>query len=153
MDAAARTHELAGVAEGGLPHRLAAGHAGDLLDARAALDARVWEFSWRSLSQPYGRIVLRRVIARHPRLTLVGLGAYRRWVRAGYGQGSVSFVGDDLDELPVGPHSLVALGFCQKPFDCPAGRFSPDCCIFDAPARPTRPARTWTGSCWSATRK
>ncbi len=106
------------------------------LDARAALGLRVWEFSWRSLGQTYGRTVLRHVVARRPMRTLAGLWAYRRWVRSGHGAGPVSPVGDELAEIAASAGLLVGLGFCQKPFQCPAGRFSPDCRVFGAPRRP-----------------
>jgi hypothetical protein len=108
------------------------------LDARAALGLRIWEFSWRSLSQTYGRTVLRRVVARHPLRTLAGLRDYRRWLRCGQGDGPVWTVGGEATEVAQGASPLVALGYCQKPADCPAGRFSPDCRVLAAPHGPAR---------------
>jgi hypothetical protein len=108
------------------------------LDARATLGLRIWEFSWRSLNQSYARTVLRRVVARYPGRTLSGVRAYRQWVRSGHGLGPVSPVGGDAAQIAKGARLLVAPGFCQKPLACPAGRFAPDCRVFDAPLRPAR---------------
>lgn len=116
-------------------------------DEKALLGLRVWEFTGRSLAQPYGRCFLRRIVLRHPWPTLAGLWRYRRFVRQGgggaadsLGQGEMALVGTsslaELQSVAVAGQGdfLVALGFCQKPLPtpddpvgCPAGRFNHDC--------------------------
>jgi hypothetical protein len=116
------------------------------LDARAVLGLRVWGFSWHSLRQPYGRLVLRQVAARHPLRTLAGLRAYRRWVRSGRGAGAISQLGSELAadtcssaRAQSAGRLLVGVGFCQKPLHCPAGRFNSHCLALDLPRRPLSP--------------
>lgn len=101
------------------------------LDSRAFLGFRVWEFSFRSLFQPYGLWFLKNVVLRHPLATLRGLLRYRRLVAKGLLGGAVNFIGSGGDdEIFCEPTNLaIAPGYCQKPFNCPAGRFSPECLL------------------------
>ncbi len=101
------------------------------LDKHSFLGFKVWEFSFRSLSRPYGLWFLRRVVLRHPLATLRGLLRYRRLVREGLLGGPVNLFnsGDGPDLLGEPGNLIIAPGYCQKPFGCPAGRFSPACIL------------------------
>jgi hypothetical protein len=89
------------------------------------------DFSCRSLGQPYGRTFLRDVVLRHPFRLLAALGPYV--AALGSGPCNVRPLATDngprFIELAAGAAErlLVATGFCQKPFGCPAGRFNHDC--------------------------
>jgi len=123
--------------------------AGDSLlrrmDACRFLGFDVWEFSFRSLQQSYGRFFLTDVVLRHPLRTLSGLLAYRRRV--------VPARLADVAEVQVGSRAgfpatlagtgwVVGMGFCEKPLDppCPSGRFNHDCLLLEQPVNPALPA-------------
>jgi hypothetical protein len=110
------------------------------LDRRRFLGFPIWEFSFRSLPRPYGRIFLRNIVLRHPLRTLNGVLAYLRFQQRGGQEGDITHLHDgaeaDLrDEiLKTNGGFLVALGFCQKPLGtpgrgCPAGHFNHDCLV------------------------
>jgi len=101
------------------------------LDKRSFLGFKVWEFSLQSLFRPYGLWFLKHIVLRHPLATLRGLIRYRRLVVQNSLGGAVNLVGlGSPAELLEEPQSLViALGYCQKPFGCPAGRFTPHCLL------------------------
>ncbi len=102
-----------------------------LLDKRSFLSFKVWEFSFHSLFRPYGLWFLKCIILRHPLATLEGLIQYRELVARKALGGAVNAIGlGSPVELLEEPQNLViALGYCQKPFDCPAGRFTPHCLL------------------------
>lgn len=115
------------------------------------------EFSFKSLSQAYGRAFVRRIVLRHPLRTLRGLLIYRQILGVDQPEERLLFRDDhgSVDAFvrrAVGDTErlLVATGFCQKPlrmappdqlppslerrqdaagsaYDCPAGRFNHDC--------------------------
>jgi hypothetical protein len=103
------------------------------LDEHRFLGFPIWEFSFRSLPRLYGCIFLRDMLLRHPLRTLKGMLAYRRFFRQGQREGDVTrlYAGTEADLreaiLAGDGRFLVALGFCQKPMDCPAGRFNHVC--------------------------
>jgi hypothetical protein len=103
----------------------------DSLRFRIARLSALVEFSFRSLGQAYGRTFLCQVALRHPIRLLravwhywVALGAQRPAERALLVHDEPKFV--DL-AAGAGERFLVATGFCQKPFSCPAGRFNHNC--------------------------
>lgn len=101
------------------------------LDSQTFLGFKVWEFSFRSLFQPYGLWFLKNIVLRHPLATVKGLFKYRRLVAKGLLGGAVNVIGSSSeDKFFREPGNLtIAPGYCQKPFNCPAGRFSPDCLL------------------------
>ncbi|MCS7286406.1 MAG: hypothetical protein NZ653_04650 [Anaerolineae bacterium] len=101
------------------------------LDRRAFLGFKVWEFSFRSLSRPYGLWFLKHVVLRHPLATLRGLLKYRKLVKRNLLDRAVNFLGSDSPEdfFRDQKNLIIAPGYCQKPFNCPAGRFSPSCLL------------------------
>lgn len=108
------------------------------LDSRAFLGFKVWEFSLRSLFRPYGRWFLKNVVLKHPLATLRGLLAYRSSVLSGSLEGPINPLGGISPEVfaskAKGHCLLIAPGFCQKPLDCPAGRFNHDCAASGPPS-------------------
>jgi len=103
------------------------------LDQSRFLGLPIWEFSFRSLPRRYGRLFLREIAFRHPVRTWRGLSAYRGFYRHLRPDGEmIRLFGGDLAEwrqntVALDEGFLVALGYCQKPLDCPAGRFNHDC--------------------------
>jgi hypothetical protein len=89
------------------------------------------EFSFRSLGQPYGRWFLRHVLIRHPVRLLRALWRYWTLLGTEYPTERVLLIHDErrlIEGLSsAGDRFLVATGFCQKPFSCPAGRFNHQC--------------------------
>jgi len=89
------------------------------------------EFSLRSLGQPYGRTFLRQVALRYPTRLVRALWQY--WAAPGAPQTAerLLLLHDDGEFIEraasAAERLLVATGFCQKPFSCPAGRFNHDC--------------------------
>jgi len=101
------------------------------LDKNSFLGFKVWEFSFQSLFRPYGLWFLRRIVLRHPLATLKGLIRYRELVVQNALGGAVNLVGlgSPVELLEEPRNLMIALGYCQKPFDCPAGRFTPHCLL------------------------
>jgi hypothetical protein len=89
------------------------------------------EFSFRSLGQAYGRTFLRQVALRHPTRLLWALWHY--WAAPGKHLSAERVLllhdeGKFVDRAAgAAERFLVATGFCQKPFSCPAGRFNHAC--------------------------
>jgi hypothetical protein len=89
------------------------------------------EFSFRSLGQPYGRTFLGRVALRHPMRLVRAVWHY--WIALGAPQPAERLLllhreGKFVERAAsAGERFLVATGFCQKPFSCPAGRFNHNC--------------------------
>lgn len=109
-------------------------------DQHRFLGFPIWEFSFRSLPRLYGRLFLRAIVLRHPRRTLKGIQAYRRFPWQVQLEGDVTRLcagtEADLRQAIAGTDGrfLVALGFCQKAVGapgvgCPAGRFNHQCHI------------------------
>lgn len=101
------------------------------LDKRSFLGFKVWEFSFQSLFHPYGLWFLKRIVLRHPLATLKGLIRYRELVIQNALGGAVNFIGlrNPIELLEEPQNLMIALGYCQKPFDCPAGRFQTNCLL------------------------
>jgi len=111
------------------------------LDRRAFLGFKVWEFAFHSLFRPYGRWFLRSIVARHPRAVWRGLMSYREMVRKSLIGGEITPVGGArrqsfVEEAASMGKLLLAPGFCQKPFDCPAGRFNHRCVAWEGSGPP-----------------
>jgi hypothetical protein len=89
------------------------------------------EFSFRSLGQAYGRTFVCQVALRHPVRLLRAVWQY--WLAlAGQRPAERVLLCDDERRFvdlaaSAAERFLVATGFCQKPFSCPAGRFNHDC--------------------------
>ena len=102
------------------------------MDRHAVLGFDVWDFSYRSLARPYGRLFLGSVVLRHPLRTLNGIRAYVRDRRGGRPPGPALVATESVEvlreELASGDW-LVGIGFCQKPIDppCPSDRFNHRC--------------------------
>lgn len=115
------------------------------MDETAFLGFNAWDFCVRSLAQPYGRLFLRSVILRHPLRTLTGLMHYRKRLRSSQ-HSDIAPIGLDSEERYrdafSNGHSLLGLGFCQKPLDppCPAGRFNHRCLVLEQANSQTIPA-------------
>jgi len=102
------------------------------LDEGRFLGLRVWEFSFKSLSQEYGRAFLRRVVLRHPWQTLKGAFEYRRFLKGRRREGGITYLfwereKDFLHQVTSGESVLVGVGFCQRPLECPAKRPNHSC--------------------------
>lgn len=104
---------------------------GDRLTLRLTRLSALVEFSLRSLDQPYGHAFFRRVALRHPIRLLRALREY--WMALGRQQPAERTLlrHDEREFVDLAASAaerfLVATGFCQKPFSCPAGRFNHDC--------------------------
>jgi len=104
----------------------------ELLDRERFLGLRNWGFSFHSLSKGYGHLFLRKVVLRHPWLTLRGFLEYRRFLQAGRREGDITYLFWESEEsllegMADGEGPLVAVGFCLKPFDCPSERPNHSC--------------------------
>ncbi len=101
------------------------------LDEHAFLCFRAWEFSFQSFFRPYGLWFLKRVVLRHPLAVLRGILKYRHLVSKGLLGSSVNllYLRDEQSLLSEPQNLIIAPGYCQKPFSCPAGRFSSECIL------------------------
>jgi hypothetical protein len=102
------------------------------MDRHAVGGFDVWDFSYRSLGRPYGRMFLRDVVLRHPLRTVAAVYDYVKHRRSSRLDGAVLVNTDSTQgfraELADGDW-LVGIGFCQKPISppCPSGRFNHKC--------------------------
>ena len=117
---------------------------GRALDERRWLGFSIWTFALCSLNQRYGQAFLRRVLLRRPHSLVRGLLAYRQFLARENRWGQLAPIGVADEEAlwtgmaQNGSHSLVAMGFCQKPggledwrSTCPSGRFNHQCHYLD----------------------
>ncbi len=89
---------------------------------RQLLKSPIWGFSLRSLFTRYGQFFLWRMAFAHP------VRLYRALVR--FPQLSLKLTRTGYvatDDRAANGYDLVAGSFCQKPFDCPVGRFNHRC--------------------------
>jgi len=113
------------------------------LDKRRFLGFSIWEFSFLSLPRRYGRLFLWNIVLGYPLRTLKGLLAYRRLNQNRPPETEITqlFEGQETEWLRQVTASegefLVALGYCQKPLSCPAGRFNHDCSTLARPDLPS----------------
>ncbi len=102
------------------------------------------EFSFKSLSQAYGRVFMRHIVLRHPLRTLRALWTYCQVLTAGQREERLLFRGGE-DEFVRraagnGGRLLVGTGFCQKPLHAVPRQRSRD-----ASAAPPNPAQDMAG--------
>lgn len=97
----------------------------------------MWAFCVQSLFREYGWRFIRHVALPHPLRTARAVVKSGRLALAG----SMVPVSEWPGHFTGGPGTVVGLGFCMKPMDCPSGRFNHDCRYLER-LRPSMP-----GSC------
>jgi hypothetical protein len=100
----------------------------------------MWRFCLNSLLRSYGRGFLRHIGGPHPARAAAGLQAGASLDLSGDPPYIMPTGRSREEPLPLGPETVIGLGYCLKPLEppCPSGRPNHDCRLLEQGIDPSR---------------